>query len=122
MIRFVVLLVLIAATAEAWAQKKVKLKEADNWIGTVKDGKRFDRVLGNVVFVQNKTTIYCDSAHFFKSENRIEAFGKIHITEGDSVDVTSRSLTYDGNKRIAYLRNNVVFTKLGIATLYTDFL
>lgn len=122
MIRFVVLLVLISATADAWAQKKVKLKEADNWIGTVKDGKRFDRVLGNVIFVQNNTTIYCDSAHFFKSENRIEAFGKIHITEGDSVDVTSRSLSYDGNRRIAYLRNNVVFTKLGIATLYTDFL
>mgnify|MGYP002777212091 CR=1 FL=1 len=104
----------------AVAQKRVKLKEADNWYGSVKDGKRFDRVIGNVVFVQNKTTIYCDSAHFFKSDNRIEAFGAVHITEGDSVDVTAKRLTYDGNRRIAYLRNQVVFTKLGIATLYTD--
>jgi lipopolysaccharide export system protein LptA len=38
------------------------------------------------------------------------------------VDVTSQALTYDGNKKIAYLRKKVVFTKLGIATLYTDFL
>lgn len=110
------------ATIAAEAQKRVKLKKADNLIGGIKDGQRFDRVIGNVVFVQNKTTIYCDSAHFFKTENRIEAFGKVHITEGDSVDVTSHALTYDGNKKIAHLRKNVVFTKLGIATLYTDFL
>ncbi|GIL23357.1 MAG: hypothetical protein BroJett042_18700 [Bacteroidota bacterium] len=100
----------------------MKLKKADNLFGAMKDGERFDRVIGNVIFVQNKTTIYCDSAHFFKKQNRIEAFGNIHITDGDSVDVVSHSLSYDGNKRIAHLRKNVVFTKKGIATLYTDFL
>jgi lipopolysaccharide export system protein LptA len=120
--RLTFILLFLLTVSVSHAQKRVKLKKADNLIGGVKDGKRFDRVIGNVVFVQNKTTIYCDSAHFFKSENRIEAFGKIHITEGDSVDVTSRGLSYDGDKKIAYLRKNVVFKKLGIATLYTDFL
>lgn len=118
--RIVALIILVLFSLSAAGQKRVKLKKADNWLGSVKDGKRFDRVIGNVIFVQNKTTIYCDSAHFYKSDNRIEAFGKIHITEGDSVDVTARNLTYDGDKRIAYLRNNVVFTKLATATLYTD--
>ncbi len=122
MSRFTFLILFVFAAAAVQAQKRVKLKKADNLIGGIKDGQRFDRVIGNVVFVQNKTTIYCDSAHFFKTENRIEAFGKVHITEGDSVDVTSRALTYDGNEKIAHLRKNVVFTKLGIATLYTDFL
>jgi len=122
MLRFTILLITLISFTPVWAQKKVKLKKADEWLGSVKDGQRFDRVLGNVIFIQNKTTIYCDSAHFFKSQNRIEAFGKIHITEGDSVDATSNGLSYDGNTKIAYLRKNVVFTKLGIATLYTDFL
>jgi lipopolysaccharide export system protein LptA len=122
MMRFTFIFLLIIAGSTAVAQKRVKLKKADNLIGGIKDGQRFDRVVGNVVFVQNKTTIYCDSAHFFKSQNKIDAFGKIHITEGDSVDVTSQGLSYDGNKKIAYLRKNVVFTKLSIATLYTDFL
>jgi lipopolysaccharide export system protein LptA len=122
MTRFTLIVLLLLAGTASYAQKRVKLKKADNLIGGVKDGKRFDRVIGNVVFVQNKTTIYCDSAHFFKAENKIEAFGKIHITDGDSVDVTSRGLSYDGDKKIAYLRKNVVFTKLGIAKLYTDFL
>ena len=120
--RYLPLFLILLITTGSFAQRKVKLKHADSLTGSIRDGERFDRLIGNVVFIQNTTTIYCDSAHFFKSKNRIEAFGKVHIIEGDSVDVTSQALTYDGNKKIAYLRKKVVFTKLGIATLYTDFL
>jgi len=122
MIRYLPLVLILLISTGSFAQRRVKLKHADNLAGSIREGERFDRLIGNVVFIQNNTTIYCDSAHFFKTKNRIEAFGKVHITEGDSVDVTSQALTYDGNKKIAYLRKKVVFTKLGIATLYTDFL
>ena len=118
----VCVLLLFLVSLQAVGQRRVKLKRADNLYGSVKDGKRYDRLVGNVVFVQNKTTIYCDSAHFFKSDNRVDAFGKIHITEGDSIDVTSLGLSYDGDQKIAHLRKNVVFTKLGLATLHTDYL
>lgn len=107
---------------QAFGQKRVKLKHADVGKGGVKEGARIDRFIGNVIFTQNNTTIYCDSAIFYKSKNTIEAYGKIRITEGDSVTVTSSALTYDGNSKTAFLRRNVVFNKLGIATLYTDFL
>lgn len=113
---------MFSLTGSVFAQRKVKLKQADNLYGTMRDGKRYDRLVGNVIFIQNKTTIYSDSAHFFRSQNRIEAFGRVHIVEGDSVDVTARGLSYDGNKKVAYLRKQVVFKKLGIATLFTDFL
>src|SRR5882672_4221728 len=87
----------------------------------MRDGKRFDKLLGHVALVQNTTNIYCDSAYFFRSENRLEAFGHVHIID-DSVDITSLRLQYDGTKKIAYLRQNVVFEKLKIAKLFTDFL
>lgn len=116
------ILLVFALAFPTLAQRRVKLKDADQLVGGFKQGERFERVLGNVVFVQNNTTIYCDSAHFFKSQNKIDAFGKVRIIEGDSVEVTSSLLSYDGNSRVAHLRNNVVFTKLGLATLYTDFL
>jgi len=107
--------------APVWAQKKVRLKSADvAKSGRLPNGDRFERAIGDVVFTQNKTTIYCDSAHIFKKKNSLNAFGKIRITEGDSVTITGRRLEYDGNKRQAKLRGNVVFTKLGTATLYTD--
>jgi lipopolysaccharide export system protein LptA len=120
--RYPLILLILLITTSSFAQRRVKLNHADTLKGSIRNGERFDRLIGNVVFTQNTTTIYCDSAHFFKTQNRIEAFGQVHITDGDSVDVTSKSLTYDGNEKIAFLRKKVVFTKLGIATLYTDFL
>ena len=105
-----------------YGQKTLTLKQSDKMVGRTEDGVRNDWVVGNVIFVQNQTTIYCDSAKRNKKENSIEAFGKIRITDGDSVTVTARALIYNGNTRIAHLRNNVVFHKLNTATLYTDFL
>ncbi len=120
--RYLLLFLVLMIATGTIAQRRVKLNHADSLVGSIRNGERFDRLIGNVIFVQNNTTIYSDSAHFFKSKNRIEAFGKVHIVDGDSVDVTSQGLTYDGNKKIAHLRKRVVFTKLGLATLYTDFL
>ncbi len=105
----------------AFAQKRVQLKQADQLrSGKDKAGNKFERVIGNVIFVQNKTTIYCDSAYFYKLKNSIEAFGRIRITEGDSITITGNKLEYDGDSKKAKLRNKVVFTKLNTSTLYTD--
>lgn len=107
----------------AWAQKTVELqKGAGRLIGGVKNGERIERVIDNVVFKQNTTTIYCDSAWFYRSKNMVEAFGRVRIVDGDSITITARHLEYDGNTKKAKLRNNVVFTKLARAKLYTDFL
>jgi lipopolysaccharide export system protein LptA len=120
--RLLIVFLLSCIAFSAAAQKRVRLKQADYSKGSVRDGVRSDWVVGNVVFTQNQTTIYCDSAQIFKRENSVEAFGNVRITDGDSVTVTARRLKYDGNKRIAYLRTNVVFEKLSTATLYTDYL
>ncbi|MBS1978524.1 MAG: organic solvent tolerance protein OstA [Bacteroidetes bacterium] len=119
---FLLLFWLITLTTTSLAQRKVKLDHANTLKGYVQEGKRVDWVVGDVVFKQNQTTIYCDSAIFFRAKNSVEAFGRIKILEGDSVTVTALKLNYDGDKKIAYLRNNVVFQKLNTATLYTDFL
>lgn len=115
----------LASSSSLYAQRArpVKLKNADRLKGGQSaDGEKFQRLLGNVILTQNKTTIYCDSAHLYKKTNTVEAFGKVRITEGDSVTVTALSLVYEGDKRLAKLRRNVVFTKLATATLYTDYL
>ncbi|NOT77062.1 MAG: Organic solvent tolerance protein OstA [Cyclobacteriaceae bacterium] len=120
--RSAIVFMVILCSIHAFGQRKVKLEKANSLRGSVENGVRMDWVIGDVVFVQNETTIYCDSAIFNKADNSVKAYGRIRITEGDSVTVTSNGLTYDGNKKIAYLRKNVVFTKLQTATLYTDFL
>jgi lipopolysaccharide export system protein LptA len=118
--RILLIMLWVVLALPAMAQRKVTLKQADDLKGAVKDGNRFDRLIGNVILVHNKTTIYCDSAHLFSSTNSVEAFGRVRITEGDSVTITAAKLEYDGNVQRAKLRRNVVFTKLSTATLYTD--
>ena len=121
MLRNFFLLLILLNALPSFSQKRIKLTHADSLKGSIKDGKRFDRLIGNVAFIQNTTHIYCDSAHFFRSENKLEAFGHVHITD-DSVDITALRLLYDGTTKIANLRQNVVFEKIKIAKLYTDFL
>ncbi len=109
--------ILLAVASSAYGQKRVKLKDAD----VLKSGKKGEqRLIGNVVFVQNQTTIYCDSAHFYRRQNSVEAFGRVRIVEGDSITITGSRLTYDGDAKTAKLRKNVIFTKLKTASLYTD--
>ncbi|HEY9045664.1 MAG TPA: OstA-like protein [Ohtaekwangia sp.] len=115
-------MMILMLSAPVLAQKKVKLKQADQLRGGRLGDERFDRLIGNVILTQNQTTIYCDSAYFFKKRNFVEAFGRVKILEGDSVTITGRKLEYDGNTKKAKLRSNVVFVKLATATLYTDFL
>ncbi len=113
----------LSGTYSVLAQKKVKLERADKQSGgKFADGQRYDSWIGGVIFSHLSTRIKCDSAIRLNKTNVIEAFGHVRITEGDSITVTSRKLTYDGNTQVAKLRENVVFTKLDQVTLYTDFL
>jgi lipopolysaccharide export system protein LptA len=121
-VKFIVSIGLVLMAWVVSAQKTIKLKNADNSIGRTVGKERQDWLIGNVIFIQNQTTIYCDSAKRNKKNNSLEAFGHVKITDGDSITVTSFFLSYDGNTRIARLRNKVVFNKLNTATLYTDFL
>jgi lipopolysaccharide export system protein LptA len=116
---FLVLCLLMVAES-AVGQKRVHLKQADKAKGGGKGENKFQRLLGDVIFTHNNSTIYCDSAHFYKKKNSVEAFGHVRIIDGDSITITGSRLEYEGDTRKAKLRRNVVFTKKGRATLYTD--
>lgn len=115
--------IMLVAADTLMAQKRVKLKQADSLVGgTDETGENYNKFIGNVIFTQDETTIHSDSALLYKQRNYVEAFGRVKIIEGDSVTITARKLTYDGNTKKAELRKNVVFNKLKQMTLYTDFL
>jgi len=115
-------LLFLLSIAQVSIAQKIKLQHADVLKGGNLKGVRIARPTGNVVFQQGQTTIYCDSAILNKSDNSVEAFGRIRILEGDSITITAGKLFYDGNTRVAKLRRNVVFTKLKTMRLYTEFL
>lgn len=89
---------------------------------SLKGAEGFERLIGSVRMKNQSTLISCDSAHFFRMENRAELFGRVFIQdEQDSVTTRSAYAEYDGNSKLAKLRTNVVFSNLE-TTVYTDYL
>jgi lipopolysaccharide export system protein LptA len=82
----------------------------------------FERLIGSVQMKNQNSLIYCDSAYFFREENRARLFGNVRIEDTeDPVKTRSAYAEYDGNTKMVKLRNRVVFSN-GSTTLYTEYL
>jgi len=70
-------------------------------------GRDWQRLLGNVELKHQEITMKCDSAHLFPDRNQVTAYSKIHIEQGDTLDIYGDHLLYDGATSIAVLTGNV---------------
>ncbi len=73
-----------------------------------------------VLFKQNNTKVSNDSSIYFAKRNIMESFGSVKIKD-DSTTITSDLMLYDGNRRTAQLRKNVVYNN-GERWMYTELL
>ena len=111
---------MILPVFSAFAQQRIRLRSSDSVEGGRRDGERYNKVTGNVRFIQGTTEISCDSAFFYRRENSLEAFGHIHIfDQKDSTSIRSDRLYYSGDMRQAQLRDNVIYIDDSVI-LYTD--
>ena len=121
-----VLLFLGSAPLLAQNKERVILKSGGDYLESAeRDGEKFQKLIGSpsnqVQFVQKQTRIFGDSVYYFKDRNAVEVFGHVKILEGDSITITGKKLIYDGNIKLAQLREEVVYTDPTMV-LYTDFL
>ncbi|MCX6325423.1 MAG: organic solvent tolerance protein OstA [Bacteroidia bacterium] len=87
--------------------KKIEILNADIWEVNEKIEKDLQRLLGNVVLKHNEVKMSCDSAYYFKKKNQVKAFSKIHIEQGDTLDLYGNYLFYDGTLENASVDGNV---------------
>jgi lipopolysaccharide export system protein LptA len=109
------------ASPNQTTKKKIELKQADvdNIVRDPKTGKVIHHILGNVILVHNEITMFCDSAHFSPDKNQVTAFSKIHIEQGDTLDLFGDYLFYDGKSEMAFVKGNVKLIDKQ-THLYTD--
>ena len=62
---------------------------------------------GNVIFRHEDALMYCDSAYFYENNNSLDAFGHVRLIQGDTLHGYGDKLFYDGNTKLARLRQNV---------------
>lgn len=109
----------VAPDSVAPKRTKVYLEHA-NTLSFDKERNADAQILnGDVCFRHDSSYMYCDSAYFFEATNSLEAFSNVRMEQGDTLFVYGNYLFYDGNMRIAYLRENVRMEN-GQVTLFTD--
>jgi lipopolysaccharide export system protein LptA len=88
------------------AQQRTKIYVDRFERGTVENKTKIS-YLRKPVFRQDNAILTCDSAVFYEERNVFEAYNNVHINQGDTVNIYSDRLTYDGNTKIAHLTSNV---------------
>jgi len=89
-------------------RKRIDLKHADDdFLERDKATKKdWHRLIGNVDLQHKEIIMLCDSAHWFPDKNQVNAFGRIHIKQGDTLDIFGDYLFYDGTTEKAPLEGN----------------
>ncbi len=110
----------------AQTRERVILKSGGDYLESAeRNGEKFQKLIGSpsnqVQFVQKTTRIFGDSVYYFKEKNVVEVFGHVKILEGDSITITGKKLNYDGNVKLAQLREEVVYKDPSM-TIYTDYM
>ncbi|MDR0994991.1 MAG: hypothetical protein LBL81_01725 [Tannerella sp.] len=115
------------AQAEGQQQDSVPKKQTTHVFLEHADSLNFDKrfnpdvqvLKGHVAFRHDSTFMYCDSAYFFQNSNSLEAFDHVRMEQGDTLFIFSHWLHYDGNTRLARLRDSVRMENRQVR-LYTD--
>ncbi len=95
----------------------IELRQADLW--SKREGFDAEILTGNVIFFHEGALMYCDSAYLYQETNSFDAFSNVSMEQGDTIFVYGDYLYYDGNTRLARLRDNIRMEDQ-TATLFTD--
>lgn len=102
-----VLFVLMVLDSIAQKKTKVELLNANTLEYDESLGKNVRRLIGDVRLKHEDAIMTCDSAYMYAETNSFDAFGNVHIFQGDSVQLFGDSLKYNGNTRKAQLNGSV---------------
>ena len=100
-------------------KKRIEIENADFYTFDAAINANAQRLLGNVRFRHNQALMFCDSAYSYPDSNRFDAFGNVHIIQGDTLHLYGDKMFYDGNTRMARFVNHVKMVDKSI-TLTTE--
>jgi len=63
--------------------------------------------------------MFCDSAYSYRDSNMVDAFGNVHIVQGDTLNLYGNKINYSGDNKLAKVRGNVKLVDKSI-TLTTE--
>jgi hypothetical protein len=101
------------------SDSKVHLQHADRLYYDERVHRTAQILVGNVQFSHEGVRMNCDSALYYEATNSFDAFGRVHMNQGDTLLLDSEVLYYNGLDRLARARYDVVL-KHGTMKIFTD--
>jgi len=112
-------LTFIGFFSEAQERKRIDILQAGEMSYNERIIVNAQRLIGNVILQHNDALMYCDSAYSYTNTNMVDAFGNVHINQGDSIHLFADKVFYNGDISHARSIGNVRLQSEK-ATLYTD--
>jgi lipopolysaccharide export system protein LptA len=111
---------MIAVTVKGQKKSIVNLIQSEVSTVTKINGRDVIKVYKGV-FKQDYSILRSDSAYFYPQDNAFDAFSNVNINQGDTLNIYSDKLNYNGNTKIAILTDHVRMIDRD-AILTTDYL
>lgn len=125
--RFILIfLITVPAFAQELLEDEVKQINIVYGANFTKDEKQFPGASifskddKQIQFEHEGADLFCDLAIYYQKENKLKAIGNILLQQGDSIQMTSGKINYNGNENLAKAWENVVLTSKSQMTLTTD--
>jgi len=115
------LVVFLASSLLSFSQQKhrVDILHANFLESDENIAKNANRLVGDVEIQHQEVLMWCDSAYTYTGTNRVDAFGHVHVNQGDTVNLYADKIYYNGDISFAQAIGNVRLENKS-TILYTD--
>jgi lipopolysaccharide export system protein LptA len=99
-------LIAFATNSIAQNRKRVEILHCDVLDHNTRIVANAQRLLGNVHITVDGAVMWCDSLYSY-ANNTVDAFGRVHIVRGDTLNMYADFINYNGMTKLAKARRNV---------------
>jgi lipopolysaccharide export system protein LptA len=110
---------LVSSMAFSQEKKRVEILRAGSLEASENIAANAQRLVDSVLISHKNMLMWCDSAYTYTGTNRVDAFGNVHIKQGDTLHLYANKVFYDGDKSFARAWGNVKLINKS-TTIYTD--
>lgn len=113
------LLLIVSSLSYSQERKRVEILRAGSLEANENIVANAQRILDSVIIGHKNILMWCDSAYNYNGTNRVDAFGRVHIKQDDTLHLYADKVFYDGDISFARAWGNVKLINKS-TTIFTD--